>query len=36
MMVKKYDDPVCGCEDKEPGMKDAVKERIMPGTGSHY
>jgi hypothetical protein len=35
-IVKKNDEPVCGCEAKEPGMTDVVKERIIRETGNHY
>ena len=35
-IVKKKDEPVCGCEAKEPGLSNATKERIVRETGDHY
>lgn len=35
-IVPKENEPVCGCEAREPGMSDTVKERIIKETGDHY
>lgn len=36
IITPKEDEPVCGCEAKEPGLSDAVKKRIIDETGDHY
>ncbi len=35
-IVPKNDEPVCGCQAVEPGMSEAVKQRIVQETGDHY
>jgi dipeptidase len=35
-ITKKANEPVCGCQAKEPGLSDAVKKRIVEETGEHY
>lgn len=34
-IVPKKDEPVCGCEAKEPGLSTNMKRRINEDTGSH-
>lgn len=33
---KKQNEPVCGCQAKEPGLSEDVKKRIVEETGEHY
>lgn len=35
-IVPKDGEPSCGCEAREPGLSDEVKERIVAATGDHY
>lgn len=35
-ITPKEDEPVCGCDAKEPGLSEAVKKRIIDETGKHY
>jgi dipeptidase len=35
-IVPLQNDPLCGCEAKEPGLSEAVKKRIVDETGDHY
>jgi len=35
-IVPKEDEPVCGCEAREPGLSDVMKRRIIQETGQHY
>jgi len=35
-IVPKKGEPVCGCEAKEPGLSDVMKQRIVHETGEHY
>jgi hypothetical protein len=35
-IVALQNDPLCGCEAKEPGLSEAVKKRIVDETGDRY